>query len=75
MADELRLTGDSFHMMATFLREGSGLAGGLALIVEAESSADAVEIGEVMAKGEKSHCRGKTKEGGRFKNAQECANP
>ncbi|GAH12940.1 unnamed protein product [marine sediment metagenome] len=41
--------------MATFLREGSGQAGGLALIAEAESSADAVQIGEVMGKGERSH--------------------
>ena len=55
MADEARLTGDSFHMMATYLREGSGLAGGLALIVEAESSADAVQTGEIMEKGETSH--------------------
>ncbi|MCG2777147.1 MAG: hypothetical protein L6406_15870 [Desulfobacterales bacterium] len=55
MADEPRLTGDSFHMMATFLREGSGLAGGLVLIAEAESSADAVQIGEIMGKGGKSY--------------------
>ena len=55
MVDDPILTGDSFHMMVTFLREGSGLAGGLALIAEAESSADAVQIGEVMGKGEKSH--------------------
>ena len=55
MAGDAILTGDSFHMMATFLREGDGLAVGLALIAEAESSADAVEIGEVMEKGEKPH--------------------
>ena len=55
MADEPRLTGDSFYMMATFLREGSGLAGGLVLIAEAESNADAVQIGEMMEKGERSH--------------------
>jgi hypothetical protein len=42
-------------MMATFLREGIDLAGGLALIVEAESSADAVQTGEVREKGEMSH--------------------
>jgi hypothetical protein len=42
-------------MMATFLREGSGLAGGLILIADAEASADAVKIGEVKEKGEKSH--------------------
>jgi hypothetical protein len=42
-------------MMATFLREGSGLGGGLALIGEVELSADAVQIGEVMEKGEQSH--------------------
>jgi hypothetical protein len=39
----------------------------LALIAEAKSSADAVQIGEVMMKGEKSQCRGKSKKGGRFK--------
>jgi len=55
VAGEPRLTGDSFHMMATFLREGSGLAGGLTLIAEAESSADAVQIVEIMEKGERSH--------------------
>jgi len=48
-------TGDSFRMMATFLRDGSALGGGLALIEDAESSADAVQIGEVMEKGEQSH--------------------
>jgi hypothetical protein len=55
VADEPILTGGSFHMMAIFLREGSGLAGGLTLIAEAESSADAVQIGEMMEKGGKSH--------------------
>ena len=55
MAGDPILTGDSFHMMATFLREGSGLADGLASIAEAESSADVVQIGEVVEKGEKSH--------------------
>ena len=42
-------------MMATFLREDSGLGDGLALIEEVESSADAVQIGEVMEKGEQAH--------------------
>ena len=55
MADEPILTGGSFNMMATFLREGSGPAGGLTLIAEAESSAGAVQIGEMMEKGGKSH--------------------
>ena len=55
MADEPRLTGDSFHMIATFLREDSGLAGGLFLIADAESSVDAGQIGGVMEKGETSH--------------------
>jgi len=46
---------DSFRMTATFLRDGSALGDGLALIEDAESSADAVQIGEVMEKGEQSH--------------------
>jgi hypothetical protein len=42
-------------MMATSLRGDSGPGGGLASIGEVGASADAVQIGEVMEKGEHSY--------------------